>query len=78
MATPRLLFDHADAANLHPERRHREIAAILAAGVIRMRMRRGAKSTSGGTAARMSQISPESGATRLELSRRSSPDGQCG
>jgi hypothetical protein len=78
MATRRALFDPAGPADLHPEQRQREVAAILAAGVIRIRMRRGATSASGWTAARMSQISPESGATRLELSRRSSPDGQCG
>lgn len=77
MAAPRDRFDPSDPACLHPEQRQREVAAILAAGVIRMRVRRGATSSSGRTAARMSQIPPDSGVTRLELSRRSSPDGQC-
>lgn len=46
MATRRVPFDPADAADLHPEQRHREVAAILAAGVIRMRVRRGAACSS--------------------------------
>jgi hypothetical protein len=78
MATRRVLFDPADPAGLLPEQRQREVAAILAAGVIRMRARRGAASSRRRTAVCMWQISPESGETRLELSRRSSPDGQCG
>jgi len=78
MATRHVVFDPADAPDLHPEQRQREIAAILAAGVIRMRVRRAATSSSRRTPACMSEISPESGETRLELSRRSSPDGQCG
>lgn len=94
MATRRDLIDPADPANLQPEQRQREVAAILAAGVIRMRQKRRAvaapnvracpgrvhdtaTSTHRATA-RMPKISPESGETRLELSRRSSPDGQCG
>lgn len=72
------LFDPADPASLHPEQPQREVAAILAAGVIRMRVRRGTASSKRTAAAGMSQISPESAETRLELSRRSSPDGQCG
>lgn len=78
MAKRRVSFDPAGPADLHPEQRQREVAAILAAGVIRMRMRRVAASSSRRTAACMSQIPGESGETRLELSRRSSPDGQCG
>jgi hypothetical protein len=78
MATRRVLFDPADAPDLHAERQQREVAAILAAGVIRMRLRRGAASWACLAPACMSQISPDSGETRLELSRRSSPDGQCG
>lgn len=78
MVTRRDRFDPTDAADVHPEQRQREVAAILAAGVIRMRVRRSATSSSGRTAAGMSQISPDSGETRLELSRRSSPDGQRG
>lgn len=78
MATPRNRSDPTDPAGLHPEQRQREVAAILAAGVIRMRVRRAAASSQRSNAARMSQISPESAETRLELSRRSSPDGQRG
>jgi len=78
MATRRVLFDPTDPASLPPDQRRREIATILAAGVIRMRQRRGAASTRRRAAACLSQISPESGETRLELSRRSRPDGQCG
>jgi hypothetical protein len=78
MATRRDLFDPTDPASLHLEQRQREVAAILAAGVIRIRLRRGTASSTRPTAACMSQISPEFGETRLELSRRSSPDGQCG
>lgn len=78
MASRRVLFDSADAAELQPDQRQREVAAILAAGVIRMRVRRSATCSSGRTATRMPPISPESGESRLELPRRSSPDGQCG
>ena len=78
MATPRDRFDPTDPAGVRPEQRRREVAAILAAGVIRLRVCRGTASSPRRTAACMSQISPESGETRLELSRRSSPDGQCG
>lgn len=94
MATRCVPFDPADPANFQPEQRQREIAAILAAGVIRMRLRRAAApvpmararpgrcrantSSMHRNAACMSQISPESGETRLELSHRSSPDDQCG
>ncbi len=78
MATRRDRFDSTDPANFQPEQRQREVAAILAAGVIRMRVRRGTASSSRRAAACISQIPPESGETRLELSRRSSPDGQCG
>jgi len=78
MATRRVLFDPTNPAELHPDQRQREVAAILAAGVIRMRVRRGAASSGRRTPACMSQIPPDSGETRLELSRRSSPDGQCG
>jgi hypothetical protein len=45
MATRRVSFDPAEAAGLHPEQRQREVAAILAVGVIRMRVRRGAASS---------------------------------
>lgn len=78
MATRRVPFDPADAAHLHPEQRQREVAAILAAGVMRMRVRRGTTSSGRRTPACMPQIPPGSGETGLELSRRSSPDGQCG
>ena len=66
MATRRVPFDPADAADLHPEQQRREVAAILAAGVIRMRVRRWAASSARHAPASMSQISPESGETRLE------------
>lgn len=78
MATRRVLFDPADPADLQPDQRQREVAAILAAGVMRMRVRRAAASPERNTPACMSQISPDSGETRLELSRRTSPYGQCG
>ena len=78
MTTRRVPFDPAEAASLHPEQRQREVAAILAAGVTRMRVRRSTAAPSRPTPAGMTQISPESGETRLELSWRSSPDGQCG
>ena len=84
MATRRNLFDPTDPAGLQPEQRLHEVAAILAAGVIRMRdqqavslptvrpCRNWVRSTGSSrrlAAASMSKISPESGATRLELSR---------
>lgn len=40
MATRRDPFDPTDPANLQPEQRQHEVAAILAAGVIRMREKR--------------------------------------
>ncbi|NOT00441.1 MAG: hypothetical protein HOP29_07415 [Phycisphaerales bacterium] len=93
MATRRDLFDPADPADLQPEQRLTEVAAILAAGVIHMRERRVAtapnvrpcrngrgtdESAMRRTAASTSKISPESGEIRLELSDERSPDGQCG
>ena len=94
MATRRDLFDPTDPAGLRREQRLDEVAAILAAGVIRMREQRLAvaapnvggfriqvsdtASSRGRAAAGMPKIPPESGQTRLELSRRSRPDGQCG
>jgi len=78
MTTRRVPFDPSDPSALHAEQRLRELAAILAAGVIRMRMRGGATSARRCAGARAPQILPESGETRLEFSRRSSPDGQCG
>lgn len=94
MAASRDLVDPTDPASLQPEQRRREVAAILAAGVMRMRhnravaparvvrMRagrgRGAESSSRPTAACMSQVSPESGESCLELSHRGSSDGQRG
>ena len=94
MATRRDLFDPTDPARLQPEQRRTEVASILAAGVIRMRAKRRAvtapnvracpgrvqdtATSTHRTTARMPKISPESGETRLEVSRRSSPDGQRG
>jgi len=94
MATGRDLFDPTDPTGLTPEQRLTGIAAILAAGLVRMRERRRATATGNGgarpgrtrgtaasdrrTLAYTSEISPESGETRLELSHRSSPDGQRG
>ena len=94
MAKRRDLFDPTDPARLQPEQRLTDVASILAAGVIRMREKRRAApapivrarpgrvrstaSSSRRRAACMSKIPPESRETRLELSRRSSPDGQRG
>ena len=47
MAKRRDLFDPTDPADLQPEQRLTEIAAILAAGVIRMRERRGCEASGG-------------------------------
>jgi len=46
MAPPRERFDPTDPAGLHPDQRQREVAAILAAGVIRARPRPSSKSFS--------------------------------
>jgi hypothetical protein len=94
MATHRDLFDPTDPAKLQPEQCLTQVAAILAAGVIRMREKRkaapapivrtrpgrsrGAASSSRRRIACMSPIPPDSRETRLEFSRLSSPDGQCG
>jgi hypothetical protein len=78
MATRRVPFDPADAGDLQTDQRQREVAAILAGGVIRMRVRLGPTSSTRRLAECMSQISLDSGKTRLELSRRNGPDGQCG
>ena len=72
MTSRRHLFDPTDPSGLGPEQRLGEVAAILAAGVIRMRAR-GRK-----VAACTPEILPESSEIRLEVSRRSGPDGQCG
>jgi hypothetical protein len=92
MATRRDLIDPADPAHMTPQQPLGEVAAILAKGVIRMREsrrataipnvqrcrgRHGASPSRRATAC-MPENSPESGETRLELSRRSGPDGQCG
>ena len=71
MAKRRDQFDPTDQAGLQPEQRLTEVAAILAAGVLRLRERRR-------TVTCMPRISPESGETRLELPARSRPDGQRG
>jgi len=92
MTTRRDLLDPFDPEQLRPEQRLAEVAAILAAGVIRMRgqraatvdkvrLRRNCRSAEGSRrreAACISKIPPESGENRLELSRGSRPDGQCG
>lgn len=93
MAVRHELFDPTDPAILKPEQRHREVATILAAGLIRMREQRSVtvpnvrscrnsgRSTSPVGLRRssdMSEIPPESGETRLEVSRSSRPDGPCG
>ena len=94
MAKRRDLFDPTDPASLQPEQRLDEVAAILASGVLRMRERRraaaapnvrscrvrvrGTASSRDRAATCMPKIPPESGETRLELFRRSSPDGQSG
>lgn len=91
--TTRDPFDPTDPANLQPEQRQREVAAILATGVIRMRERRAVSipnvrpcrnrvrrtgSTKRRAALGISKIPPESGENCLELSRSSRPDGPCG
>lgn len=93
MASRRDLFDPSDPEQLRPEQRLVEVAAILAAGVIRMRGQCGAalpkvrlsrnSVCSTGSAAPLaargiSKIPPESGGNCLELLRRTRPDGQCG
>ncbi len=71
MAKHRDVHDSTDPAELQPERRLTEVAAILARGILRMRELRRASAS-------IPEISPKSGETRLEVSRRSSPDGQSG
>lgn|GEM_PF-5470635 len=93
MAKRRDRFDPTDPAIIPAQQGLTEVAAILAAGVIRMRERRAAtvrnvhpcrnwvRCTTSPNRRRktfMPQISPESGETRLEFCRGSSPDGQCG
>jgi len=93
MATRRDLFDPTDPEGLQSEQRLSEVAAILAAGVIRMREQRAVtvsevrpcrnwvRSTGSPrrrAAASVSKIPPESDETRLEVSRETRPDGQCG
>ena len=68
------LFDPTDPAHMTPQKRLAEVAAVLAAGVLRMRERRRKRAI----ASPQLSDSSESGKTRLELSHRSSPDGQCG
>lgn len=55
-----------DPAELSPEHRRRELAAILAQGVLRLRQRR---RLTGEAAAPPPTIAPESSARRLEVSR---------
>jgi len=92
MTTRRALYDPTDPAGLQPEQRLHEVAAIVAAGVIRMRGQRAVSmpkvrpcrnhrstgSPKRGAGPCMSQIPSDSGENCLELPRRSSPDGQCG
>jgi hypothetical protein len=94
MATLRDLVDPTDPTDLQPEQRQREVAAILAAGVIRIRVKQAARVApsgqtrprwGGGTtssirrgAACMPKISPEFGEIPLELPRPGRPDGLCG
>ncbi|MCH7873042.1 MAG: hypothetical protein IID33_15205 [Planctomycetes bacterium] len=93
MAKRRDLFDPTDPASLQPEQRLTEVAAILAAGVIRMRARHAAtvakirpvRKRVGSTGSASpppdtldAKISLESGENCLELSRRSGPDSPCG
>lgn len=92
MAVRRELFDPTDPASLPPTDRITGVAAILAAGVIRMRTRqavsvpkvrlsrntRSAGAWKSSAAPSMSQIPSDSGGTRLEVSGSSRPDGQRG
>ena len=90
MIKRRDLFDPTDPDGLQPEQRLHEVAAILAAGVIRMRQRRvvampkvrprrnWARSTGSPKrrkATEFSKIPPESGGDCLELPRDTCPDG---
>ena len=93
MTKRRDLFDPTDPGHFQSEQRLTEVAAILAGGVIRMREQRavtvpkvrpcGNRIRSTGSpnrrpAACTPKILPESGETRLEVSRPSRPDGRCG
>lgn len=72
MTQSRDLCDPTHPDRLQPEQRLTEVARILAAGVMRMREHQNQAATS------TLRIPPESGDTRLELSRRTRPDGQGG
>ncbi len=91
MATRRDLFDPTDPANLKPEQRLAEIAAMLAKGVIRLRKQRpiapalanqGTKihrsATNRPIPASIVGFSSEFASTALEVSRETSPDGPRG
>lgn len=72
MTKRRDLFDPTDPDRFQPEQRVTEVAAILAAGVIRMRSRRRLDPAS------TQRFRPKSRQICLELARETSPDGQCG
>jgi len=93
MTTRRGLHDPTDPTNMPASQRLAEVAAILAAGVIRMRAGRAValprvrrcRNSARSTVSRgrqptsgVSENSSESGETRLEVSHRSRPDGQRG
>ncbi len=65
------LSDPTDPAHTTPQQRLGEVAAVLAAGVLRMRERRRKRAAA---SPQLSDFS-DSAETRLELSRASSPDG---
>lgn len=93
MLSHRVTHDPSRPDNLSSERRLTDVSAILAAGVIRLRARqRSAAATTRDsstplrtagqapptTSTSTFKSAPESRETRLELSRRSGPDGQRG
>lgn len=93
MAVRRELLDPTDPASVPPTDRVTEVAAILAAGVIRLRAertsalprfrsRRNSAGHGGAGTSKpppgTSKFPPESRETRLEVSRSSRPDGPCG
>ncbi len=68
------LFDPTDFAHMTPQNRLGEVAAVLAAGVLRMREQPRRRAIA---SPQLSDFS-ESGETRLELYGRNGPDAQRG
>lgn len=90
MATPRSRFDQTDPTDLQPDQRLREMAAVLAAGILRLQtdpsaipIRRSRNRVCTTESPRKKAAIPpknpqESGEDGLELSRDGCPDGQRG